>query len=126
MALFQRFFDCALLRPMSYAPIFCRMKGLMKIHNRDKFHQCSLCGSQVINFPMFLWRCSIYEMAIFGGFLGPNSPKYCQILLNISKKVIFKEIQTVFEEFWKNLNFYRNGRYPKFAHLVQLWSPFPH
>ena len=30
---FWRFFDYALLRPMSYAQIFCQMKGLMKIHN---------------------------------------------------------------------------------------------
>ena len=38
LALFQRFFDHALLRLMSYAPISGQMKGLMKIHNRGKFH----------------------------------------------------------------------------------------
>ena len=37
VALFQRFFDYALFYPMSYAPIFCQMKDLMKIHNRGKF-----------------------------------------------------------------------------------------
>ena len=98
VALFQRFFNYALLRSVSYAPTFCQMKGLMKIHNCDKFHQCNICGCQVINFPMFSWQCSIHEMA----FLGPNSLKYCQILLNTSTDVVFKETQTVFEEFWKN------------------------
>ena len=57
-------------------------------------------------------------------FLGPNSLKYCQILLNISTDVVFKETQTVFEDFWKNWNFYRDERYPKSARLVELWLPF--
>ena len=59
-------------------------------------------------------------MVLFGGFLGPNSPKYCQILPKFFLEVVLKEPQTLFEEFWKNSNFYRNVRYPKFAHLVQL------
>ena len=63
-------------------------------------------------------------MTHFGGFLGLNSPKYYQILLKFSPEVVFKETQTVFEKFWKNSNFYRNERYPKFTRLVQLSLPF--
>ena len=52
-AFFQRFFDHALLHPMGDALIFCQIKGLMAIHNRGKFHQPSICSSQVSNFQMF-------------------------------------------------------------------------
>ena len=117
VALFQRFFDYALLRPMSYDLIFCQMKGLMKVHNRDKFHQCSICGWQVINFPMLLWQCSIHEMALFGGFLGlppPNIARFCWTF------------QQRHKHFLKNFsNFYRNGTHPKSACLVQLTPFFP-
>ena len=85
------------LRPLT--PYELRqMKSLMKIHNRDKFNQCSICGCQVINLPMFSWRCNIHEMALFseGGGRGGSilKPKYCQILLNISLEVVFKDTQT--------------------------------
>ena len=49
----------------------CQMKGLMKIHNRGKFHLYSICSSQVIKFQMFSWQWSIHKMGNFGGFLGP-------------------------------------------------------
>ena len=124
LGFFQRFLDHALLRPMGHAQIFCQMKFLMKIHNRVKFHRYRICGCEVINFPMFSWRCIIHEMGHFWGFLGPNSPKYCQIFSKFLPEVVFKETQTVFEEFWKNSNFYRNGRHPNLLRLVPLWPPF--
>ena len=55
--------------------ILRQIKGLIKIHNRGKFHLYSVCGSQVIKFQIVSWRCSIHEMAHFGGFLSPFSPK---------------------------------------------------
>ena len=96
----------------------------MKIHNRGTFHIYSICSCQVIHFQMFSWQCSIHEIVLFGGFLGPNSPKCCQILPKVLPELVFKETQTVFQEFWKGSNFYRNRRCPKFACLVQLWPPF--
>ena len=60
------------------------------------------------------------KSAILGGFLGPNSPKYGPILLKFLPEVVLKETKSVFEESLKNLNFDRNGRYPKFARFVQL------
>ena len=51
---------------------------------------------------------------------GPNFPKYCLIFMKFSPEVVFKETKTVFEESLENSNFYRNGRHPKFALLVQL------
>ena len=76
LAYFERFVVYAFLRPVSYTPIFCQIKCLMEVHNCGKFHYGSICGCQVINFQMFSWRCSIHEMAPFGGFLGPFSPKW--------------------------------------------------
>ena len=49
----QCFFIYALLQPMSQASIFCHIKGLMKIHNRGKFDQYSICGCQVKIFSKF-------------------------------------------------------------------------
>ena len=55
---------------MGDAPIFCQMKGLMGVHNNNN-----------------------------NGLLGPNSPKYDPILLKLAPEVVFKETQTVFQEF---------------------------
>ena len=61
------------LRPLT--PYELRqMKSLMKIHNRDKFHHCTIYGCQVINLPIFSWHCNIHEMALFseGGGRGDS------------------------------------------------------
>ena len=57
--------------PYGHAQIFCQMKGLIKIHNRAKFHRYSVCGSQVTNFQKFSWRWSIHELGHFGCGFGP-------------------------------------------------------
>ena len=80
---------------MSYALIFGKMEGLIKIHNRGKFYEFSIFGYQVINFQSFLYQFSIHEMAFFGEVLGSNSPKYCQILLTFLSQVVFKEAKIV-------------------------------
>ena len=69
---------------------------------------------------MFLWWCSIHEIALLGVFMGPNSPKCCQILPKFSPELVFKESQTLFKELWKNPNFYINRRYPN----LHVWSNF--
>ena len=84
-----------LLHPMSYALFFRKMTGLINIHNRGEFYEYSILDCQVINFQSFLYRFSIHEMPLFGDVLGPNSPKYCQILLKFSPQVVFKETKTV-------------------------------
>ena len=61
---------------------------------------------------------------LLGEIVGPNSPKYCQILLKFSPQLVFKEKKTVLQEFLKNSHFYRNRRYPEFPLLVQLWPLF--
>ena len=33
---------------MIYAPIFCKMKGLIEIHKPGKFHQYSICHCEVM------------------------------------------------------------------------------
>ena len=80
---------------------------------------------EVINFQSFLYRFSIHEMPLFGDVLGPNSPKYCQVLLNFSPQVVFKEKKNSALRIFENSFFYRNGRSPEFTLLVQLWSLFP-
>ena len=42
LLIFKVFFVYAPLLPMSYAPRFCRMKGLIKIYICGKFHQYSI------------------------------------------------------------------------------------
>ena len=79
--------------------IFFQMKGLMKIHNRGKFHLYSICGCQFINFQMFLWQWNIRELGHFGAFLGPNSPKYDSILLKFAPEVVFEETNIVLQNF---------------------------
>ena len=54
--LFSAVFRHALPLSKDEAQIFCQIKGLMKIHNRAKFHLDSVCGSQVINFQKFSWQ----------------------------------------------------------------------
>ena len=39
--------------------------------------------------------------AILGVFLGPNSPKYDSILLELAPEVVLKETNIVFQNFWK-------------------------
>ena len=100
------------------------IKGLMEMYNCGKFHLYSICGCQALKFEMFLWRWRIHEMAHFGRFWGPSFPKYGPILLKFLPEVLLKETKSVLEESLKNLNFDRNGRYPKFGRLIQLWSQF--
>ena len=40
------------------------------------------------------------------------------ILLKFAPGIVFKERKTMFEESLENSNFYKNGRYPKFALFV--------
>ena len=84
----------------------CQMRGLMEVHNHGKFHLYSISGCEVKKFEMFSWRWSIHEMAHFGGFLGPNSPKYGSISLKFLPEVVPKDTKTVFEESLKNRHFY--------------------
>ena len=77
----------------------------MEIHNRAKFHLHSICGSQVKNFKKVSWRWSIHELGHFGGFLGPNSPKYGPIMLKLAPEIVPKERNGVFEKVLVNSNF---------------------
>ena len=56
----------------------------MKIHNSDKFYQHSICGFQVKSFQIFTHQFSFHEMALFGRFFGPYSPKQSSILPKFS------------------------------------------
>ena len=54
LAHFQGFLVYTVLRSVSYAPIFGQIKGIIKIHNRGKFHQYSICGYEVIYLERYL------------------------------------------------------------------------
>ena len=60
----------------------------MKIHNSGKFHQDSVCGCQFKNLKSLSYQFSIHEMALFGRFLGPYSPKYGTNLRNFTPEVV--------------------------------------
>ena len=125
LAHFWRFFVYSLLRPMSQASIFCQIEGLMKIHNRGKLHGYRVSSCQVINFQIFWYQFSIYKTILFGGFFGPNSPKYCPILMKFSPEVLFKERKSVNLRIFKKFKFLRKREIPNFTVLVQLW-PLTH
>ena len=67
-----------------HAQIFCQMKGLMKIHNRAKFHCHSICGSQVICSQSFSYQKKGGFMAAFGWFLVYYNPKSSLICTKFS------------------------------------------
>ena len=81
-----------LLHPMSYALFFRKMTGLINIYNRGEFYEYSILDCQVIS---FLYWFGIHQMPLFGDILGPNFPKYSQILLKFSAQLVFKETKTV-------------------------------
>lgn len=53
----KKFLVYTLLQPMSYVPIFCQNKDLIKIHYCGK-HKYSICRCQVINFQSFAYQFS--------------------------------------------------------------------
>ena len=75
VAHFQRFCYYVLLHPMSYSQFFCQMKGLIKIHNRGKFHQYSICGYEVTNFQMVSQLQKVGFQTGSGWFFAHNSPQ---------------------------------------------------
>ena len=74
------FFNHAQLPPVVNTPILCQMKGLMEIHNRGKFHECSFCGCQVMNIQKSSQLQKVPFLGPFGWFFGHNFPKWRQIL----------------------------------------------
>ena len=107
---FERFLFYALLGRTSYTPIFGQIKHLIEVHNCGKFHYCSTCGCQVINFQMFSWRCSIHEIGPSGG----------SSLLKFRPEVFSHEIKTVSELSFKTKCLSGNGTHPKFT-VIFLW-----
>ena len=83
----------------------------MKIYNRGKFHQYSLCGCQVKNFQSFAYRFSIHEKALFGNFLRFYSPKYGPNLPNVSPEVVLQQTKTLKKYFFEGFRvFMEKGR----------------
>ena len=65
------------------------------------------------NFQFFvLIQHPFHEMILFGGFLGPNSPKYCPILTKFLPEVVFNERKSVLRIFEK-FKFLRKQEIPK-------------
>ena len=91
----------------------------MKIYNRGKFHQYSICG-EVKNFQGFAYRFSIHEIALFGGGFGPLILQCGPILPKFSPEVVVYQAKTLFETFLKDLSIYGKGTDPQLALLVQF------
>ena len=73
---------------------------------------------------MFLWRRSIHEMAPFGEFLGPFSPKYGSSLLQFQPEVVFHKRKKIYEQSFKVKCLSRNRTHPKLTILVHFWAQF--
>ena len=92
----------------------------MKTHNRGKFHQYSVCGFQVKNFQNFAYRFRIHEMALFGRFLGPRSPKYGPNLLKLSPEVVLQQKKNTVRKSFEGFEFLWKEDGPKICTLIQL------
>ena len=84
-------FDYALLCSMSYAPNFCRIEGLIMIHDHGKFHGYRIGGFQVKLFNVFRVDSASMKWTFLGGFWGPYSPKYGLIMTKFLPGVLFTE-----------------------------------
>ena len=60
---------------MSYAPIFGQIKGLTEIHERGKFHHCSICCCEVIYLQRFSKQQKVRFLAASEWFFRDYSPK---------------------------------------------------
>ena len=69
------------LTPYELQHNFWLIKGLIEIHKRGKFHQYSICRSEVIYPQGFLQQQKVGFFADFGTLLGHNSPQYGKIVL---------------------------------------------
>ena len=77
LAHFKSFFVYAVIHNMRYTPRFCQMKALIKMDICGTFHQYSICGCEIKNFPAFYMDSVSMKWLP----LGLYSPKYCLILL---------------------------------------------
>ena len=112
LAHFWRFLVYIFLRPVSYTPIFCQIKRLMEVHNCSKFHQCSICGCQVINFETFSWRYRRLET---------NMTRYCW---NFNQRYVVHKKKAVSEQTFKIKCLSGNRTHPKLMVLVRFWAQF--
>ena len=96
---------------------------LIKVHNCGKFHQCSTCDCQVINFQGFYSDSASMNWP-FWVFAGPYSHRNGRVMPNFSQVVVFMQIKSVFSKSFKNLHFPWNRTHPKFTLLVQFLTQF--
>ena len=61
---------------------------------------------------------------LFGGFLGPFSPKYGWNFFKFGPGVVHQKIKTEYEQCFKIKWLSKNGTYPKFTVLVHFWAQF--
>ena len=100
LGIFWQFFGYAFLRPLGDTPIFCQMKGLMKIRKYGKFHQYSICGCQVMNVQMFSEQQKMPFLGAFGWFFGHNSPQCSQILFKFGTVIQTNILHHIYYDFW--------------------------
>ena len=94
---------CTLLHPMSYVPIFGRIKGLIDIHTRGKFHKYSICGCQVIYLQRYSEQQKVGFLAAFGWFFKDYSPKWGWICTKLSPVMQCKVTHHLYYGFSQNV-----------------------
>ena len=111
------------VRPQSFA----KLKVLWKYIIVVSFMGTEFPVVKLKSFKFLSHQFSIHETIPFGGSFGPNSPKYCPILIIFSPEVLFKERKSVNLRIFKKFRFLRKREIPNFTVFVQLWPPpFPH
>ena len=126
MAHLESFFVWPLLHSLSYAPTFYQIKDLIKIYICGKFHQYNVCACEGNIFQSFSYWFSIHEMALFGGVLGPYSPKYCSNLPKFWPEVVFKLEKDIVWKILQNFEFWLKWNAPKVYAFGPFWGPIYH
>ena len=103
------------LRPMIYVPSFYLLKDLMKIRNRGKFHQYSICSCLKI-FKVLCTDSASMRWPLLEDFCGLTSPNMVQFCRNSRGSTLAN----------KNivLNFFRVFREKGRIQSFHFWSHF--
>ena len=124
LAHFERFLVYAFLHPMSYTPIFCQIKRLMKVHIVVSFISVAFLVVKFYIFKCFHGDAASMKWPLLGGFWSLSPADMTQVCWNFDQSYVFHKTNTVSEQPFKIKCLSRNLTYPKLTVLVNFWANF--
>ena len=120
LAHFERFLVYALLRPVSYTPIFCQIKCLMgRYIIVVSFISVAFVAVKLKIFKCFRGDAASMKWPLLGGFWA-LSLTYGSSLLKFRPEVVSHKTKTVSEQSFKIKCLCGNRTYPKLTDLVHF------